>query len=251
MESSSFYITLPSNASMVFYPTNTASNYQIRMPRTFYLQGKYEVALAEIQYPHTWTTMREGIDFIVSYRQTDTPRHQHLHVPNGYYNNIGELCDVITDKLDENISNETKPIALRFNKITGRVHLKMMDNYEVFFSDGIAEMLGFIPGEIYRNKDIGEHKADVKHGFYTMFVYCSLCEPQVVGDHYVPLLRNVNIAGRDGDVILKTYGEPHYVPVNTSKFDTIEINIKDDTGHNVSFESGKVVCKLHFRQKAL
>ena len=53
MESTSFYITLPSNASMDYYSKNTACCYQIRLPRTFYLKGKYEVALAEIQYPHT------------------------------------------------------------------------------------------------------------------------------------------------------------------------------------------------------
>ena len=45
---------------------------------------------------------------------------------------------------------------------------------------------------------------------------------------------------------MKYYGEPHYVPVNTSKFDTIEINIKDDTGRNVSFKAGKVICKAAF-----
>ena len=251
MESTSFYITLPSNASMEYYSNNKASNYQIRMPRTFYLKGKFEVALAEIQYPHTWTTMREGIDFIIGYRETGSPRDQHLIVPNGYYNNIPELCEAINEELDKAMENEDRPIVLKFDKITGRVHLKMMQNLEVFFTVGIAEMLGFIPNQIYHNKGRAEYKADVKHGFYTMFVYCSLCEPQVVGDYYVPLLRNVNITGRDGDVILKTYGEPHYVPVNTSKFDTIEINIKDDSGHNVSFESGKVVCKLHFRQKAI
>ena len=50
---------------------------------------------------------------------------------------------------------------------------------------------------------------------------------------------------------MKYYNQPLYVPVNTSTFDTIEINIKDDTGQNVSFKAGKVICKLHFRQKAL
>ena len=67
----------------------------------------------------------------------------------------------------------------------------------------------------------------------------------------MPLLRAVNITGKDGDVIMKSYGEPHYGPVNASKFDTIENNIKDDTGQKVSFKAGKVICKLHFRQKAL
>ena len=59
----------------------------------------------------------------------------------------------------------------------------------------------------------------------------------------MPLLSAVNITGKDGDAIMKCYGL-HYVPVNTSKFDTIEINIKDDTGQNVSFKTGKVICKL-------
>ena len=43
---------------------------------------------------------------------------------------------------------------------------------------------------------------------------------------------------------MKYYNQPHYVPVNTYKFHTIEINIKDDTGQNVLFKAGKVICKL-------
>ena len=68
MESSNFYVTLPSNASMDFYSNNTASNYTIRMPRTFYLEGKYEVALSEIQYPHTWPSMKTDVEYYVCHR---------------------------------------------------------------------------------------------------------------------------------------------------------------------------------------
>ena len=93
-------------------------------------------------------------------------------------------------------------------------------------------------------------QTDVAYGFYTLFVYCNICEPQVVGDHYVQLLRSVSLEGKDGDIITKTFIEPHYVPVNTTKFDTIEINIKNDIDELVSFQSGKVICKLHFRQRA-
>ena len=48
---------------------------------------------------------------------------------------------------------------------------------------------------------------------------------------------------------MKYYNETHYVPVNTYNFDTIEINIKNDTVQNVTFKARKVICKLHFRQK--
>ena len=56
-----------------------------------------------------------------------------------------------------------------------------------------------------------------------------------MGDYYVPLQRAVNITDKDGDIVNRMCGEPHYVPVNTSKFDTIEMLIKNDIGENTSF----------------
>ena len=110
-----------------FQSSAPISGPNLREQNSFVIRGYRSIETIR----HLWTTMREGIDFIVSYRKINTPRHQYLHVPNGYYNNIGELCEVITDKLDEKVTDQTKPIALRFNKITGRVHLKMMDNYHI------------------------------------------------------------------------------------------------------------------------
>ena len=93
---------------------------------------------------------------------------------------------------------------------------------------------------------------DISYGFNSLYIYCNVVQPQIVGDVYAPLLRTVAIPGVGrGHLIQKTYDQPHYVPVSTDELSTIEINIKDDTGTNVSFASGKVVCKLHFRQKAL
>jgi hypothetical protein len=219
------------------------------MPRTFYLKGKYEVALAEIQYPHTWNTMREGLDYFIATRlaPNDTPIIS--VIPKGYYKTIDQLCTTINEIIHE--EDDELPIRLKYDRIKRRVYPMLKEHCKISFSDGIAELLGFVPHRWYKKYSEPEHNADVKRGFYTLFVYCSLCEPQVVGDYYVPLLRSVNIGGNDGDVVTKSYTEPHYVPINTSKFDTIEINIKDDTDHNVSFQTGKVVCKLHFRQKAL
>ena len=254
MESANFYVTLPSNASMDFYSNNTASNYTIRMPRTFYLQGRYEVALAEIQYPHTWPSMKPNLEYYVCHRPAgDEERHRCSLVPHGYYKTVKQLCDEINKRIAEREERENL-VVFKYHEVTRKVYIKT-DDYEVSFSEPLAEILGFRSrfhdGSWYGNFSLAERKADLKHGFYTLYVYCSLCEAQVVGDYYVPLLRTVAIQGQDGDLIMKTYSEPHYVPVNTSKFDTIEINIKDDQGEDISFESGKVLCKLHFRQRAL
>ena len=253
MESSNFYITLPSNASMDFYPTNTTSNYTIHMPRTIYLQGKYEVALAEIQYPHTWTTTKLNEEYFIQFRPVGAMTYKTTILPGGYYKTVLDLCEEINERIFQR-HGERNTVIFKYHEATRKVYIKT-NEYEVTFSKALADMLGFklfsLDDKWYDTLTLADYPADIHLGFYTLYVYCSLCEAQVVGDYYVPLLRTVAIRGDNGDLIMKTFDQPHYVPVNTSKFDTIEMNIKDDQGENVAFESGKVLCKLHFRQRAI
>ena len=48
-------------------------------------------------------------------------------------------------------------------------------------------------------------------------------------------------------LIHRLYATPQYVPVSRKEFNTVEIDIRDDTGRPVPFEFGKVVATLHFR----
>ena len=56
---SEFYVTLPNNSSMQYFPDNKTSN--------FVLDGEWEVGLAEIVYPHTWYNIREGKNSVEIY----------------------------------------------------------------------------------------------------------------------------------------------------------------------------------------
>ncbi len=40
----SFYVTLPSNSSMLFFPNNSLTNYITKLKRNIKLEGEYEVA---------------------------------------------------------------------------------------------------------------------------------------------------------------------------------------------------------------
>ena len=46
----SFFITLPSNASMKVYPKNTQTEYTTQLKQAIELDGSYEVAMAQIHY---------------------------------------------------------------------------------------------------------------------------------------------------------------------------------------------------------
>ena len=55
---SDFYMTLPSNASMLVYPDNILAHYITDLPHRIDLFGEWECGRAEIQYPHTWYNVR-------------------------------------------------------------------------------------------------------------------------------------------------------------------------------------------------
>ena len=54
---SQFYLTLPSNSSMEFYPENTVANFKTRLANPISLEGYWDVALYELQYKRMWYTI--------------------------------------------------------------------------------------------------------------------------------------------------------------------------------------------------
>ncbi len=85
----------------------------------------------------------------------------------------------------------------------------------------------------------------------SLFVYCDIIDYQYVGDAYVPLLRNVVVENSFPKTAIAHYDNPHYVNINKSEINTIHVEIRDDTGEKIKFDQGKVIIKLHFRQKQL
>ena len=66
MSAEDFIVTLPSNACVTTYPNNQASSYTIALPKTLSLDGDFEVAVGDLQYPHNWTNFSEEyIAFVV------------------------------------------------------------------------------------------------------------------------------------------------------------------------------------------
>jgi hypothetical protein len=47
-----FFVTLPSDCSAQYYPNNTVARFVTKLPETVRLEKQYEMALAEIIYPH-------------------------------------------------------------------------------------------------------------------------------------------------------------------------------------------------------
>ena len=167
-------------------------------------------------------------------------------IDQGYYPSIEE---VIT-QMDKAIkSNGDDVIIFQYNSITRRVKVHIKPNYVLRLQEGLAQILGLPALENISQTMTAPHAVDINRGITGLYVYCDLCEPQIVGDSLSPLLRIVDSKGKDGQLIVKMYNQPHFVPLRKKYIDVIEINISDDTGNIISFTSGKVICKLHIRLK--
>ena len=80
-------------------------------------------------------------------------------------------------------------------------------------------------------------------------MYCDIIENMPVGREEAPLLRIVGVDAKQGEIVRKTYDNPMYIPVRIKKFDTVEIDIKSNTGEYVPFQYSKSEVILHFRKQ--
>ena len=293
---STFYITLPSNSSMEYFPNNTLSNYVTKLPQPFDLKGEWEVGLSEIQFPITWYNLNENESrlHVTMYDDTQQFIQAFVSPPIGHYEHPNVLIKQINEAIAK-IELFTRAIRFSYNEISRKVTItfdkKTIAMASLKMSKGLADLLGFehskfdnivkpikeksstgmqsrsdlannvvetlfelpdgqvelIPFNSYSYT--GSKVCDLQRGCYSLYVYCDIVEPTVVGDVKVPLQRCVNISGKHEETVDRIYETVHYVPLHRKQFDSIDINIRDDTGRSVPFQRGKVIVTLHFRMK--
>lgn len=204
----------------------------------------------------------------------------------GYYGSIQALCDHINEKLKNFEKKLTKVPVLKYNPITNRVVLNAgkINNRACFpyLGEEVEDILGLteyddvplyikfveiakskIAGvfsnkftkeleEIFKNKKYkGSRTAELNAGCRSIYVYCDIVEHTFVGDTFAQLLRMVEIpnnTAQDDTIVIK-YDRPHYIPLQTRIFDTIRVEVKDDTNKVIPFNSGRVVVKLEFKKE--
>ena len=110
-------------------------------------------------------------------------------------------------------------------------------------------MSGFRQAIFPAGEYVSDWVADVKKGLNSLYAYCPLVEPIMVGDAQVPLLRIVPLKGRNGEMITRVFDPIQYCLLIQRRFQTVEIDIRDDTGSIVPFERGRVVVTPHCRKR--
>lgn len=254
MTSDSFYLTLPSNSSMIYFPENKTANFCTKLPRSIKLEGEWMVGIVEFLYPCTMFTVQNPENIMYITKRMNVPGDKvnestvsyKTQIPPHTYDSIDDIVSVC---------NLKETFKLRYDKILKNITLTHDDKklISLKFSPKLSLQLGFDPDTNIITKKKSKFPPNLYLGLPSqMFIYCDIIEPQMVGDVICPLLRVIPI-----DTIKYTYGSnkthifspPHYVPVMRREFDTIEIDIRTNTGSNVPFQFGTTCVKLHFIRK--
>lgn len=98
---------------------------------------------------------------------------------------------------------------------------------------------------------ISKNPLDFNGGYHSLFIYSDIIQSCAVGDTFTKLLRVVEVPSSYsfGDQCVVTYDNPQYHPLLKKDIDSIEIDIKDDSGETVPFRFGRSICTLHFRKR--
>lgn len=248
------------------------ANYKTHLAKQIDLDvNEWEVGLAEFIYPHTWNNIIDGT-FRIKILENREWAWKDLVIPSALYETPEQLIIVLNALVQPILTHSQQDkISFFYNCLTRKFMAYVSEGYMVRFSKEVSITLGLGDSEttlkqsrmeaLHGIKDRGNRLVynddkivaplclDLNRGLHTFFVYSDIVEYQLVGDVDVPLLRTVAVSGRNGDVIVNSFDNIHYVALSRSTFQDVQVVITDDTGYRVPFQQGRVIAKLHFRRK--
>lgn len=273
-------MTLLSNSSMDYYPENMTSTFTVQLPRYMYLDGDWEVAMTEIQYPYTFMNVENGENkiWLETYEITQelhkwhveksrdkrpaplkTPILINTEILPGYYTDIKDVIAAINAKIEKETRQAT---FFEFNSWANKagssndiveIGRKWIESCKL--SPRLALQLGYPPNTTIYGGVYAPHVVNNTCIIpEKMLIYCDILEPQIIGDSWGKVLRiistNSGIARPYfGQSCCTVFSLPQYIPIQSQNFESIKIDIRDIEGHLMPFQYGTLSVKLHFQRK--
>lgn len=150
MRGEEFYMVLPSNSSMRYFPENTTTCFTTELPQRIELQGRWEVALTEIQFPCSFLHIHDNeglIRFIDINERDKTVKAMKSQIIAGVYSSIRDIIGGVNHAAKSVDSH----IVLHFVDFMGGKVFMELDCQEsncstihyVNFSEKLGRILGF------------------------------------------------------------------------------------------------------------
>ena len=182
---------------MTTFPDNTVANFRVKLPQALDLSGRWEVGLTEIQYPHSWCNVGENTHFVEVLVPNAVPDGDDadstvataedftLVLNKGFYHSPKKLVDRL-ENLRSSVKKLHDRLKFKFDEVSQKVTLILKPRTSARLSPPLARLLGFDMTDIPYGRNKGSRVSDLDQGFRSLYVYCNVVQPTVVGDTFVP-----------------------------------------------------------------
>ena len=204
-----FYITLPSNSSMTYFPENTLAQFKTKLPRELQLKGNWVIGLSDIMFPTTLalpseTIKIEKISFHMAETFYDEPGDPLITAFSTDVRNFQSPADLIAHINSKMPEHRRSKIKFKVDR-NDFASIGIAPGYGITLSKQLQWLLGFredtTPEEFYNNySGVAVHylNAAVKctmFQLYTLYVYTNIIQPTIVGDKLARLLDIIPVHG--------------------------------------------------------
>ncbi|GFU57789.1 uncharacterized protein F54H12.2 [Trichonephila clavipes] len=215
---------------------NKISHFKTQLPSPVCLKGEWEVGLSEIIYPHSWLNVNETNNYFL-YKAGDGNISSTVKrtIDVGCYETMLDIISAVQLALPKNPNRFT----IIYNKATKRVKINAVQGSSLHL-ENLGELLGFKRNAIIIGNMKSEFVADAWSNFSVFLRLLRSNFTPNCGDTQAPLLRIVRTKGKDGETISQYYDRPQYLPLVRHSFQTIQSELRLNSGDFVPFERGQI-----------
>ena len=157
---------------------------------------------------------------------------------------------------------------LKYNPNSRKITLVLNNHLEAmtFYGDDFRNMLGLEkandPGDL-TIKFKEDELCSTREYYYEfpkscsfnykgahMYVYSSLVKDSIVGNVFASIVRVVGLEDKPkSETIHREFTVPRYLPLRSSSFNEVVLELTDGMGSSMKFNQGNSVAVFHFRKK--
>jgi hypothetical protein len=218
-------------------PKEQQSYYQLMKP------GYFDNVEALIWLLNLKLTKLQQINSLDKAPQLEFDKHSHrVKMKSGLINknNISEVIYPYFGEEIEKILGFTDENGITFRSLTQR-------NVEILTTEELQMITNAFEGvKCY----IGPRCVEFSSSNNSIYLYSNIVEHNFIGDTFAQILRVVKLPSdaKFGEQVTINYINPNYIPLQTRSFDTISLELNDDTGRAIPFQFGRVIIKLSFKK---
>ena len=110
---------------MAYFQNNTVANFRVNLAETIFLPEQWEVALTELHYPHTWSTLKRGVQQTFLYK-IGSSLYQTVVLKETQYSSMDQPTKARNagiETIEVNIKNDQNEIvSFEFGKSIATLH---------------------------------------------------------------------------------------------------------------------------------